>query len=222
MHYLIALLMVYPIAKYIAPLIYHPWLRKIVGLENIPKDTAFIIAANHSSYYDTLLPYTILTVRLNKQIHSLSNNRYWKISAAGAILDWGQCIPVYVGKDYDAKKNMQALKKAGDFLKKGHIIQIFPEGTRSLDGKLKKGHEGIAKLALKAKVPVVPFGIIGSNKVLPKGKFFPRFTRCDVKIGKPIYLNQYYKKRITKKILKQATDNIMKELAKLIGQKYEP
>ena len=212
--------MVYDYIRRILPPVYHLWIRKIYGLENIPKDMPFIIALNHASYYEILLSYTILTSRLNKQIHSLANSRYWNNSITAAVLNYGKCIPVFVGKDYDEKKNKDAIKKAVQYLKKGHLIQIFPEGTRSIDGKLKKGHNGVAKLALLSKASVLPIGVIDSHKVLPKGKFFPRFKRCEVKIGKSITFRKYYKKKINDKILDEITRSIMKEIAKLIGQKY--
>lgn len=211
--------MAYPIGKLIVAPIYKLWLRKVEGLDNVPENEPFIIAANHASYYDTLLMYTILVPKLNKYVHALANSRYWSSFATRAILKWGKCIPVYVGKEKDYKKNEQALKKALGYLKKGHLIQIFPEGTRSYDGKIKKGHSGAARLALKAKVPVIPVGITGSGKVLPKGKIFLRLARCEVKIGKPIYLRSN-NKNPNEKELEKATRKIMKEIAKLIGQKY--
>ena len=212
--------MVYPIAKWIVPPIYKLWTRKVEGLENLPKNKPFILAANHASYYDALLLHVIVIPKLNRQVHALSNSRYWKIFPSGLIVEWGKCIPVYVGKEKDIKKNEQSLKKALECLKKGNIIQIFPEGTRSYDGKIKKGHSGVARLALKAKVPVIPVGIIDSDKVMPKGKFFPRFARCEVKIGKPMYLKRYYGKKPDEKNLEEVTGKVMNEIAKLIGQKY--
>ena len=211
--------MVYPIGKLIVAPIYKLWLRKVEGFDNVPENEPFIIAVNHSSYYDTLLMYTILIPKLNKQIHALANSRYWGSFSTRAILKWGKCVPVYVGEERDYKKNEQALKKAFKYLKQGHLIQIFPEGTRSYDGKIKKGHSGTARLALKAKVPVIPVGIIGSGKVLPKGKMFLRLARCEVKIGKPIYLKSN-NKNPNEKELEKATRKVMKEIAKLIGQKY--
>ena len=106
------------------------------------------------------------------------------------------------------------------YLKKGDMIFIFPEGARSLDGKLQNGKVGIAKLALEARVPVQPVGIIGSNKILPKGKFLPRPKRCKINIGKALYFKEYYNKKITKKMLREVTNKIMREIARLIGQKY--
>ena len=97
---------------------------------------------------------------------------------------------------------------------------IFPEGTRSIDGKLQQARSGIAKLVIAAKVPVLPIGIIGSHKILPKGKFLPRFKRCKINIGRPLYFKEYYNKKTNKKILEDITRIIMKNIAKLVDQKY--
>ena len=213
--------MVYPISKWIVPPIYKLWIRKIEGLEDVPKKGSFIIALNHTSYFDVLLPSVIIMPKINKKIHALANNYYWKPFITRLILIWGKSIPVYVEKEKGAKqKNRQSIEKAISSLKRDEIIMIFPEGRRSKDGKLQKAYTGIARLALKAKVPVLPFGIIDSNKVLPRGAIFPRFARCEVNIGKLMHFDKYYNKKPSNKIFEEATRSIMKKIAKLINQKY--
>lgn len=213
--------MVYPIGKRIVTPIYKLWLRKVEGIENLPKKRAFIIAANHTSYYDALLLHSIIIPKINRKIRALVNSLYWKPFITRWFLDWGECIPVYVGHEKDAKaKNESTFQEAISYLKKGGIIQIFPEGARSHDGKLQKAYTGVARLALTAKVPVLPVGIIGSNRVLPKGKSFPRFARCEVKIGNLTYFDKYRNKKPNNKILEEITRSIMKDIAKLINQKY--
>ena len=220
MPYLIVQAMPYTISKWIIPPIYKLWLRKVEGIENIPKDKPFIVAANHSSYYDALLLPLIIVSRLDKKIHALVNSYYWKIPITGFFLDLWESIPVSVEKDKNSKeKNKKAIEKALSYLKNNELIMLFPEGTRS-DGKLKKAYTGVAKLALKSKALVLPCGIIGSNKVLPKGKIFPRFARCEVKIGKPISFEKYYNKKISNRLLEEITRSIMKQIAKLTNQKY--
>lgn len=213
--------MAYPISKFIVPPIFRLWLRKVNGLENIPRDEPFIIAANHISYYETLLLPCIIVQALNKKMHALVNERYWNIPIAKFFLNlWGG-IPVYLGKEKNSKeKNKKAFQITLYYLKNGEIMMIFPEGKRSPDGKLQKAYSGAAKLALLSKVPVLPIGVIGSGKVLPKGKFFPRFARCEVNIGKPMYFKKYYNKKINERVLESATRAIMKRIGKLIGQKY--
>ncbi len=213
--------MVYPIGKLIITPIYKLWLRKAEGIENVPKKGAFIIAANHTSYYDAMLLHSIIIPKINRKIRALVNSYYWKPLISRWFLEWGECIPVYVGHEKDAKaKNEAAFQEAVSYLKKGGIIQIFPEGARSHNGKLQKAYTGIARLALTSKVPVLPAGIIGSEKVMPKGALFPRFARCDVKIGKSITFEKYYGKKPNNRIFEEVTRSIMKQIAKLTKQQY--
>lgn len=213
--------MAYHISKRIIPPIYSLWLRKIEGLENIPKDRPFIIAANHASYYDALLPAVIIAPRINRKIHTMVNSYYWKPFITRFFLDLWEAIPVYVDKEKNAKeKNKAAFEKALSYLKKKDPVMIFPEGRRSHDGKLKKAYPGVARLALKSKMPVLPVGVIGANKILPVGKMMPRFKRCEVKIGKLMYFDKYSNKKINDKFIDEITRSIMKQIAKLINQKY--
>lgn len=212
--------MAYPIGKLIVKPITELWIRRIEGIENIPKNKPFIIAANHTSYYDALLVPSVVAPIADKNIHALANSFYWKPLITRFFLNIWEAIPVYVEKDnHSKKKNKEAIAKALDYIKNGDLLIVFPEGKRSKDGKLQKAYNGIAKLALKAKVPVLPIGVIGANKVLPTGVFFPRFARCEVRIGKPMHFGKYYNK-INEETLNGITTNIMKEIAKLTNQKY--
>ena len=112
------------------------------------------------------------------------------------------------------------MKQAINALKEGKIIAIHPEGTRSLSGKLQKGKTGVAQLALTSQAPVIPIGLIGTFEILPKGKIIPKFKRAVMNIGKPIYFQEYYNKKINKRILREVTNRIMREIAKLCRQKY--
>jgi 1-acyl-sn-glycerol-3-phosphate acyltransferase len=212
---------VYPLGRILIASWYKLWLRNIEGYENLPKPP-FIIASNHASYYEIMLYHCTISLRLNTKIHALVNGNYWNNTVFRWFLDTTQHIPVDVSKTPEANiNNQKALEKADEYLKKGDIVLIFPEGHRSKDGKLLKGKTGIAKLALISKAPVVPIGVIGSEKILPRGSLLPRFKRCDVKIGKPIFFDKHYDKKITKKLLNEITSTIMGEIATLIGQKYD-
>ncbi len=213
--------MVHPIAKLIVPPIYQLWLRKIEGLENIPKDCPFIIAANHTSYYETVLLHTILIPRINKEVHALCNSYYWKYPIARYFLNLSQTIPVYVEESVKSKsKNKKSFDKALYYLKKKEIVLIFPEGKRGDGKKLNRAYNGVAKLAINSKAPVLPVGIVDAHKVLPKGKLVPRFKKAEVRFGKQMKFEKFYNKKINDKILNQVTREIMKQVGKLIGQKY--
>ena len=162
--------MAYPISKLTIAPFYKLWVRKVEGLENLPKG-AFIIAGNHTSYYDTLLIPCVITPKIKRKMHAWVNSSYWKNFLTGFFLTIWECIPVYVKNEKNARqKNNEAFEKALYYLKKNEPVMIFPEGHRSKNGKLQKAYTGIARLAIKAKVPVLPCGIIGSDKVLPDRK----------------------------------------------------
>jgi len=211
--------MAYPVAKIMVPAVYRPWIRKVEGSENIPRHGAFIIAANHSSYFDVFLLPAIIVPKINRRMHAWVNAYYWKNPVTKFFLDlWGG-IPMHVSKEKDAKeKNKASFRLTLEYLKSNEPVMVFPEGTRN-DGKLKKAYTGIARLALAAKAPVLPCGIIGANKVMPKDKMLPRLARCEVKIGKLMHFGKYYNKQ-SEKTYEQVTRSIMKEIAKLISQKY--
>ncbi len=207
--------MVYPIAKIILTPIIGLWIKETKGLENIPVKGPFIIAANHESYMDHFIIVKTFVIHTNKKIHFLAKKEHFDNPLKAAWHRWGGAIPLDRGA-----KGTKALRWAVKALKNGKIIGVHPEGTRSLTGKLQKGKTGVARLALAARVPVVPVGLIGTFEIMPKGKHIPKLKRAKINIGKPIYFNKHYNKKITKKLLRNITDEIMKEIAKLSKQKY--
>lgn len=207
--------MVYPIGKRVLPPIFKFWIRKVNGLENVPKDSPFIIAANHSSYFDHFVIMCTLVPYLDKKIHHLGKKEHFDNPLKAIWHTYAGAIPL--DRETGGK---EALRWAIKALKKGKIIAIHPEGTRSLTGKLLRAKTGVAVLALNAKVPVIPIGLMGTFEILPKGKYIPKMKKAIMNIGKPLYFEKYYNKPITKKLLREITTIIMKEIAKLSNQKY--
>lgn len=207
--------MVYLMLKLTIIPIIRLYVRKVSGLENVPKNGAFIIASNHSSYIDTIIIGAYLIPYLNKKLHFLAKKEHFNTWFKKAWHTYVGAIPIDRNK---TGKN--ALNLAAKALKEGKIIGIHPEGTRSLTGKLQKGKTGAAKLAIKSRVPVIPVGLTGTFEILPKGKYIPKFKRAVMNIGKPIHFTEYHNKNINKGMLRDATNKIMKEIAKLSRQKY--
>ena len=207
MVYLIPKLTIIPVVKL--------YFRKINGIENIPKKGTFIAAANHASYIDHLIIAGSIISNFNRKVHFLAKKEHFDNPLKAAWHTYAGAIPL------DRQKGgKEALKWAVKALKEGKIIGIHPEGTRSLTGKLQKAKTGIAQLALNTKVPVVPIGLIGTFEILPKGKYIPKFRRAIMNIGKPIHFTEYFNKKINKRMLREVTTKIMKEIAKLSKQKY--
>lgn len=206
--------MVYPIARRVIPLFAKRFIREVNGLENTPKDRNFIIAANHASYMDHFIIFSIMMPYLSKRIHYLAKKEHFQSIHQKLWHRYAQAIPI------DRSAGQNALNKAVDYIKNNKIIAIYPEGTRTLTGELQKAKTGIARLVLAAKVPVLPIGLIGTFGILPKGKYIPKLKKATMNIGKLITFDEYYNKKITKSLLRKITDEIMQEIAKLSNQKY--
>jgi 1-acyl-sn-glycerol-3-phosphate acyltransferase len=216
--------MIYPFTRlFLGPLI-TAFLKKTEGLENLP-NAPFIAAANHSSFIDDFVfPYTI-AVKTDRKFHIFVNSRFYNNPFFKTFLNHYQCIPVDVGKDSKEEngrkeKNENAFLAAISILKKGNMFMIFPEGGRSHDGKLKRAKTGVARVALSARVPVVPIGIKGSYEIMPKGAKFPKFRKAQIIVGKPLFFDSFYGKEKDFKSLEMVTRKIMKEIGKLIDQEY--
>lgn len=200
------------------------FIKKIRGIQNLPREGAFIIAANHSSHIDWFLLLCNLTRVLNRHFHFLATIKYRSNPLFKFLVELTRSVWV------DLKEPVRSLLIALKYLRDGEILVIFPEGTRSPDGKIRKGITGTAILALQAKTPVVPVGLINTYKILPRGAFFPRFSRCEINIGEPLKFNSYcevYDEAIDQndqtKILEveeKVVRIIMKEIAILSGQEY--
>jgi len=207
--------MEYPIIRRILFPIIGLWIKKIEGTENIPRKGAFIIAANHSSYLDHYFLIYVVVPLLDKKLHFLAKKEHFNSLVERAWHTHGGAIPL------DREKGgKEALGLAVKALREGKIIGIYPEGTRSLTGKLQKAKTGAARLAIKSGVPILPVGLTGTFRILPKGKHIPKMKRAAIKIGRPIYLG-HHNKKINKRTLRLATTRIMKEIAKLCGQEYD-
>ena len=207
--------MVYPIGKRIVFPIVRLWIKEINGLQNIPKKGAFIIAANHSSYMDHFgLGYLIIP-HLNKKLHFLAKKEHFDNIFQKMWHTYAGAIPL------DRKSgDKKALKFAIKALKDGKVIGIYPEGTRSLTGKLQRARTGVARLALLSGALVLPVGLIGTFEILPKGKYIPKFKRAAINIGTQMDFQKYNNKKINKRMLREVTNRIMKQIAKLSNQKY--
>jgi 1-acyl-sn-glycerol-3-phosphate acyltransferase len=208
--------MVYPITKRIFYPLTRLWTKKINGLNNIPKDGNFIVAANHASYVDHLMLSSIMAVHIDKKIHYLAKKEHFETFFQRIWHTHTGAIPI----DRQAG-GKEALGLAIKYLKNNKVIGIYPEGTRTLTGKLQRAKTGIARLALAAKVPILPIGLVGTFDILPKGKRVPKFKRATINIGKPLYFDEYYGKENDKKTIRLVTTKIMKDVGRLCGQKYE-
>ena len=204
--------MLYTISRFIGYYLYMPLLvKEIKGMENMPKG-GYIIASNHVSYLDPpIFGFTIFQ-KLKKKVHYLAKiellRHFFSRVAHNKLFE---AIPI------DREKGDKSwIKAAKKYIRKGHIIGIFPEGGRSKYNQMEKGKTGVVRLALASKAPIVPIGITGTYSLWPKNKKFPKIKKIvRISIGKPIYYGPYYRRKITKHLLRRLTDDLMSEIGKL-------
>jgi 1-acyl-sn-glycerol-3-phosphate acyltransferase len=196
-------------------LIFRPWAE---GTENVPKEGPAILASNHLSYSDWLF----MPVVIPRRVTFVAKAEYFETPG---IKGWFQKtffsgagqVPIDRSSGSAAAGAIAAQLR---LLEEGELCGIYPEGTRSHDGKLYRGKTGVARLALETKVPVIPVAVVGTDVVAPPGKKFGSFTRPVVRFGKPLDFSRYYGMENDRYILRSITDEIMYEIMRLSGQEY--
>ncbi|WP_181789736.1 lysophospholipid acyltransferase family protein [Streptomyces phytophilus] len=212
--------MFYHLLKYLffGPLLRPLFRPRIEGLEHIPEEGAAIVAGNHLSFADHFL----MPVMLKRRITFLAKAEYFNGPGlkgrltAGFFHAIGQ-IPV----DRRGRKAAQAAIEEGlGVLAKGELLGIYPEGTRSHDGRLYKGRVGVAAMALKAGVPVIPCAMLGTREVQPPGQKIPSLGRVTIRFGEPLEFSRYEGLEDHKAVLRAVTDEIMYAILTMSGQEY--
>lgn len=212
--------MFYYFLKYVllGPLLRLVFRPRIEGLEHVPSSGAAIVAGNHLSFSDHFLMPAIL----KRRITFLAKAEYFTGPGVKGRLtafffrSAGQ-IPVdRSGKDAGQAAIREGLKVLGE----GELLGIYPEGTRSHDGRLYKGKVGVAVMALKAGVPVIPCAMIGTFEAQPPGKVVPRIRPVVIRFGRPLDFSRYAGLEGEKAILRAVTDEIMYTILSLSEQEY--
>ncbi|MDQ1083423.1 1-acyl-sn-glycerol-3-phosphate acyltransferase [Microbacterium proteolyticum] len=195
----------------IAPLaraIYRP---RVEGRENVPRTGPVIFASNHLSFIDSIA----IPVAAPRPVHFMAKAAYFEKWASRQFFTAIGAIPVERGA---GQKALDALDEQKAFLDDGRAVALYPEGTRSLDGRLYKGRTGVAFLALQTGAPVVPVGLIGTDEVMPVGAKFPSTTpRITVRFGTPLDLSPHGPAS-SGRARRGATDEIMAAIHALSGQ----
>jgi 1-acyl-sn-glycerol-3-phosphate acyltransferase len=154
------------------------------AIDEIPREGPLILAANHASNLDGVVLGAWLIPRLGRRIHWLGKKELFAWPLVGWAAANGGVHPVDRGA-----ADVEAFRLAQRILDEGHVLFVFPEGTRSPDGALQAAHDGVAVLALRTGAPIVPLGVAGSNRVWPRGQKLPRpGGRVTVRVGRPFRL----------------------------------
>ncbi len=181
------------------------------GRENVPTDGGVLLAANHLAFIDSLL----VMYALPRPVSFLGKSEYLQHPIARRVFPATGMLPL----DRSGRLARITLDRAATLLEDGGVVGVHPEGTRSRDGLLGSGHRGIAQLALRTGVPVVPVGLIGTGDAQPVGQLVPRF-RADItiKFGAPIGLGRWSGARRSAQSRRELTEEIMASIAALTGQ----
>ncbi len=179
------------------------------GRDHIPRRGAAIIAANHISFSDCLF----IPACVDRRVTFVAKKELFEGQLQGMLFsNWGQ-IPIDRGAG-----DTDALRTALNVLKSGHLLGIFPEGTRSTVGEMLPAHTGVARLALMARVPVIPCGLLGGDEILPKGAHIPRVKPAVVSFGEPLLFSDHYGDQNDYHALKTVTTGIIDAIAHQIEE----
>ena len=195
--------------------VFRPWVK---GLENMPRTGPVIVVCNHLSFVDSVF----LPLVVDRQMAFLAKSDYF---TGPGIKGWairffmtsaGQ-LPI----DRSGGKASEASLNAGlQVLAEGKVLSIYPEGTRSPDGRMFRGRTGVARMILEANVPVIPAAVIDTDKVMPLGTSFPKVHKVGVVLGAPLDFSRFRGMESDRFVLRAITDEIMYEMNKLSGQDY--
>ena len=197
---------------------FRPW---VEGLEHVPAEGPAILASNHLSFSDSFF----LPAVLNRKVTFIAKEEYFRTPGvkgkltAAFFKGLGQ-LPVDRSGARGAGE--AAVKSGVAVLASGELFGIYPEGTRSPDGRLYRGKPGgLARVALASGAPVIPVAMIDTEKVQPVGKVVPKLSiRPGIRIGKPLDFSRYHGMESDRFILRSITDEVMYEIMKLSGQEY--
>ncbi len=210
----------YTLGRYtVGPVIRGLWRPWTDGLANIPAEGPAILASNHLSVADSVF----LPIVSPREITFLAKAEYFtgdglRGRATAAFMRGVRQIPVERG---NGRAALSALEIALAVLNNGDLFGIYPEGTRSPDGKLHRGHTGIARIVLEARVPVIPVAMINTDKVQPIGARLPRLGHAiGVRVGPALDYSSRADGARNPKLLREITDDIMTHIRRLSGQDY--
>lgn len=200
----------------IPPVLKAVWRPRVSGLEHVPATGGVILASNHLSFADSV----VIPAVVPRKVVFLAKSDYFTGTGVRGALSrawFGGLGMLPVDRD-DTRSAMASLDTALEVLRRGEAFGIYPEGTRSRDGRLYRGRTGVAELALSAGVPVVPVGLRGTEELQPVGSRLPRLARVDVAFGPPVAVAGEYDGVPRGRARRELTDRVMTAIAALSGQ----
>ena len=213
--------MKYRVSRVLAgPILHLLWRPRVIGGEHIPAAGGAIIASNHLSLVDSIF----LPLVLARPVTFAAKSEYFTGTRpsqrfAGAYLRATKQLSVDRADTRSAQETLQA---ALGLLQSGELFGIYPEGTRSPDGRLYRGRTGVGWLALASGLPVIPVAMVGTDRVLPPGHSIPSLHRVGIRVGEPLTFEVYRDHRPAAQARRAITDEVIKAIGGLSGQEYVP
>ena len=208
--------MAYRLLKsFLIPLLMLLFRPKVTGLRNVPTNGAVIIASNHLSFSDSIF----MPLVVPRNVTFLAKSEYFTSPGLAGFIKKLTFIALgQVPIDRSGGKRSEAALLTGlRLLKEGHCIGIYPEGTRSPDGRLYKGRTGIARLAIESGAPIIPVAMFNTAEIQPTGQVVPKVRRVEMVFGEPIYLDGDSTDQV---LLRTLTNQLMEKIAQLSKQEY--
>jgi 1-acyl-sn-glycerol-3-phosphate acyltransferase len=211
----------YQVSRILAgPFLHLLWRPEITGLEHVPASGGAILASNHLSIVDTIF----LPLMLNRPVTFAAKSESFNGTRlagriTGAYLRATKQLPV---DREGARAGQDMLESALGLVRSGALFAIYPEGTRSPDGRLYRGRTGVGWLALSSGLPVIPVAMIGTDRVLRPGSKIPRLSRIRVRVGEPLTFGSYRGQGTGARLRRAVTDEVMRSIQALSGQDYVP
>jgi len=205
---------------FLKPIVKLIWIKEVKGIENIPK-TNFILAANHQSHWDQVITGYLCVPRRFTYLGQIDKYSGIEGFLRNLLYFLAGVIPIH---RYNEESKKKAIKECAKRLAKGDILIMYPEGTRSRNGKIHEGKSGIAKIYLTTGIPILPVAIKGNFEIMPPGKKIPRFKKIvKINIGKPLEFKQELEIAHNlnsqspeyKEICQRITQKVMEEIKKL-------
>ena len=194
---------------------YRPW---VEGEENVPESGPGILASNHLSFSDSVF----LPLMLERKVVFLGKAEYFtgkgvKGAATRTFMESIGTIPVHRG---GGRASEAALRTGLQVLGNGELLGIYPEGTRSADGRLYRGKTGVARLAIESGAPIIPVAMVGTDIAQPVGQRVPSRVEIGMRIGEPIHAADYVGRQEDREALRELTEKVMRAIQALSGQEY--
>ncbi|WP_181791766.1 lysophospholipid acyltransferase family protein [Streptomyces phytophilus] len=191
---------------------------RVEGHEHIPGTGPVVLAGNHLTFVDSMF----LGLVVKRPVFFIGKDEYVTGKGVkGRLMAWFFTSVGMIPVDRDGGRGgVAALMTGRRILEEGRVFAIYPEGTRSPDGRLYRARTGVARLTLMTGAPVVPFAMVGTEKIQPGGSGRPRIARFTVRFGEPLDFSRYEGMDRDRYVLRAVADEVMSEVMRLSGQEY--